>query len=217
MSLDSLITKDICHGVLPAGKKIKIDYLCARYQTTLSPVREALFRLAMIGMLDYKKNFGFSVNEITKHEFMDIYKARKLLIPLHLSKAMSNKNLDWYKDISSKVFAINHFNRPQKDYSMEEFSSFEFMNVQLYSTILDNANSYTMMKLHHMLDTLSKPYRFALFSSLPDEALATFYRDSYVMVEKLCNAIYDDKLDQATCIIDGILNQTMLLSEGVIF
>lgn len=214
MSLDSLITKDICQGVITSGERIKISYLCARHNSTPPPIREALNRLSATGLIDYKKNFGFSVKHISKNEFNDIYELRKATIPPHLKKAMSNKSVAWYQDIASKMFLISHFNKPTKNYSVDEFTYWEDINSQFYTCIFQNAQSHPMMKVYTLLDSLSKPYRFALMSNLSNEKLNSFYKTSHTSVENLYNMVYNDKYDEAAQMIINILDNTIAFSEN---
>ena len=127
---------------------------------------------------------------------------------------MSNKSVAWHQDIASKVFLISHFNKPTKNYSVDEFTYREDINSQFYTCIFQNAQSHPMMKVYALLDSLSKPYRFALMSNLSNKKLNSFYKTSHASVENLYNLIYNDKYDEAAQIIINILDNTITFSEN---
>ena len=71
-----------------------------------------------------------------------------------------------------------------------------------------------MMKVYALLDSLSKPYRFALMSNLSNEKLNSFYKTSHASVENIYNMIYNDKYDEAAQLIIYILDNTITFSEN---
>ena len=69
------------------GQKIFHNELGKKLGISMTPLREALFRLAAEGLLQHEGNKGFSVSPITTDEIRDFYETRELIEPIMAEKA----------------------------------------------------------------------------------------------------------------------------------
>ncbi len=74
-------------GVLPAGSALPIQELAERFATSAMPVREALRRLAALGLVDIAAHKGARVRDLTLSDLEDTYRMRLTLEPLAVSLA----------------------------------------------------------------------------------------------------------------------------------
>jgi DNA-binding GntR family transcriptional regulator len=77
----------ILTGELPAGSALPIQELAERFTTSAMPVREALRRLAGLGVVEIVAHRGARVRELTEEDLADTYRMRLTLEPLAVSLA----------------------------------------------------------------------------------------------------------------------------------
>ncbi len=75
-SIVDIIRKRIINRELHAGQKIVEQELAKEFQTSRAPIREALRELENEGLVEYVRNAGCSVKEITFEESFEIYLMR---------------------------------------------------------------------------------------------------------------------------------------------
>lgn len=75
-SIVDIIRKRIINRELQPGQKIVEQELAKEFQTSRAPIREALRELENEGLVEYVRNAGCSVKEITFEESFEIYLMR---------------------------------------------------------------------------------------------------------------------------------------------
>jgi len=84
-------------GELPRGTRIQQDELAARFDTSITPVREAMRQLEAQGLLVSEPHRGVRVAEANLDEVKGVYIARRLLEPYAAQRAtlrISRRDLD---------------------------------------------------------------------------------------------------------------------------
>ena len=84
-------------GELPRGTRIQQDELAARFDTSITPVREAMRQLEAQGLLVSEPHRGVRVAEANLDEVKGVYVARRLLEPYAAQRAtlrVSRRDLD---------------------------------------------------------------------------------------------------------------------------
>lgn len=84
-------------GELPRGTRVQQDELAARFETSITPVREALRQLEAQGLLVSEPHRGVRVAEANLDEVKGVYVARRLLEPYAAQRAtlrVSRRDLD---------------------------------------------------------------------------------------------------------------------------
>lgn len=72
------LRNDILSGQLPAGKKLLLNELKEQYGVSITPLREALSRLAQDRFVDYATNQGARVVELTTKDIGELLNIRNL-------------------------------------------------------------------------------------------------------------------------------------------
>ena len=78
---DSLLNKlrrDILTGEYRAGQKLTEQEICARYQVSRTPVREALRQLETDGLVENILNRGAFVIGMSEQDYIDMFELRKI-------------------------------------------------------------------------------------------------------------------------------------------
>ncbi len=98
------LRQDLLSGRFRAGERLSISLLRELYQVGLSPLREALNRLAAYGLLRQENQRGFRVLELTLEELADITAMRLRLEGMALELAIAHGDAEW----ESQLVAANH-------------------------------------------------------------------------------------------------------------
>jgi DNA-binding GntR family transcriptional regulator len=69
------LTDDIAEGVLPSGASLDEQQLADRFQTSRTPVREALRQLSATGLVEIRPRRGGVVTRLTPERIMDMFEA----------------------------------------------------------------------------------------------------------------------------------------------
>ena len=77
-NLFSTIKDDILTGKLKSGEKLTEKVICNQYSISRTPVREALQKLEMEGLVESIPNRGFFVLGLTVRDYEDMFTLRKL-------------------------------------------------------------------------------------------------------------------------------------------
>lgn len=78
-AVETRLRFDIINGVLPAGMRLRVDALKQRYATGATPIREALSRLLVEGLVNLTNNRGFRVPPLKYEDLLDISRTRALI------------------------------------------------------------------------------------------------------------------------------------------
>jgi len=82
----------IAAGDLARGARVHQDDLAARFNTSITPVREALRLLEAEGLLVSEPHRGVRVSEVDVSELAGVYVARRLVEPFAIAVATDNVN-----------------------------------------------------------------------------------------------------------------------------
>ncbi|MBW6390551.1 GntR family transcriptional regulator [Billgrantia antri] len=99
-----MLRQDLLDGRYAAGERLSIALLRETYQVGLSPLREALNRLAAYGLLRQENQRGFRVLELSRDELADITEMRRQLEGKALELAVKHGDEEW----ESQLLAANH-------------------------------------------------------------------------------------------------------------
>ena len=95
----SSLRRDIITGQLKPGSKIKTQALSDRFGVGLSPVREALNRLASQGLITQTDRRGFSVMPVSEEELADITDTRIWMESAALERSIDRGTEKWEEEV----------------------------------------------------------------------------------------------------------------------
>jgi DNA-binding GntR family transcriptional regulator len=102
-----VIEDEIVSGVIPPGTVLRQETLSERFEVSRTPVREALRRLAALGLVSFEPNRGVRVRSISAHELREAFLVRAELESLATELAtprITKEGLDAL-DAAEKRFA----------------------------------------------------------------------------------------------------------------
>ncbi len=102
------LRREIINARFPRGQKLRTQALCKRYGTGLSPIREALNRLAADGLVDQSDQRGFSLGALDKEHLAELTRTRCWLNEMALRESIARGDSAWEENI---VLAYHRLSR----------------------------------------------------------------------------------------------------------
>jgi DNA-binding GntR family transcriptional regulator len=143
----------IASGEIPRGERIQQDELAARFETSITPVREALRQLEAEGLLVSEPHRGVRVATADLDRIKGVYVARRLLEPYAAQRSafyVSRRDLTRARDL---IHAMRRVDGPSPELSALNrdfhFLFYERCGVPFLVTLLDSLwRSYPWDILH---------------------------------------------------------------------
>lgn len=148
------LKQDLIRGRFAAGEKLAIGSLKTRYQVGLSPLREALNRLAAYGLLEQVNQRGFRVPPLRLDELDDIADLRSQLECMALTQAFQNGDAEW----ESLLLAAHHRLR-RADERPQEVEEWEQAHLRFHRTLLAPCGSPWLLRFIEQLHDQFDRYR----------------------------------------------------------
>ncbi|XKH61041.1 FCD domain-containing protein [Halomonas sediminis] len=148
------LKKDLIRGRFAAGEKLAISTLKAHYQVGLSPLREALNRLAAYGLLVQENQRGFRVPTMYLEELNDIAKLRSQLECMALAQAFQNGDAEW----ESLLIAAQH-RLKRADEQPQQVEEWEQAHLRFHRALLAPCGSTWLLRFIEQLHDQFDRYR----------------------------------------------------------
>jgi DNA-binding GntR family transcriptional regulator len=194
---------DILSGKLAPGTKLRFEDLRASYGVGLSPLREALSRLAENRLVVSIGQRGFRVPPVSVQEIADIAMVRKEIEGLALRLAIQHGNDGWEAAVVAARHKLTVLERHNRDVSEDLWES---RHRDFHRTLVSACNSACLIHLHALLcDQFDRYRRLSARSRLPNSPRplvhqriteAALARDADLAI-----ALLHDHIDQATALI----------------
>lgn len=148
------LREDLLNGHYPPGDKIGIALLRDRYQVGLSPLREALNRLAATGLLNQESQRGFRVPQLSAAELEDIVQLRIELEGMAVTRSLKLGDADWEADLLAAGHRLK-----QADEQTVSLSEWEDLHRQFHAVLLSRCQSPWMLRFIRQLHEQFDRYR----------------------------------------------------------
>ena len=158
--LQQLLRDDILEGRIPAGSRLKVNEIAARYGSSTNPAREALQGLEGEGLVKIEPNRGARVRSVDEDFVQNIFDIRGLIEPYIVR---SFAEFATPEDIRA-IRAIQA--RCQAGVDAGNYPEFHVHNVQFHAYIIDhhfNEVAVKIMKQHNgWVQALSRKHPLSL-------------------------------------------------------
>ena len=167
-SLYDQLRGDLLGGELEPGSKLAIEALAERYETSATPLREALNRLVSDGLVERREQRGFVVAGISEEDLAEITKTRCWLEELALRESIAARSTDWEEAL---VLAHHRLARTPRSLSERQFQdnpAWEPLHRAFHRALIAGCGSRWLLNFcdqladqHHRYRRLSAPRAFA--------------------------------------------------------
>ena len=148
------LRKDLVNGRFAAGEKLAINALKEQYQVGLSPLREALNKLAAYGLLLQENQRGFRVPTLSHRELDDIAQTRLALEGMAFEQAIAHGDAAW----EAELLAAEH-RLKCADMTLDKDDEWERLHTQFHRTLVAPCGSVWLLRFIEQLHDQFDRYR----------------------------------------------------------
>jgi GntR family carbon starvation induced transcriptional regulator len=154
------LRRDLLFGKFMPGERLLAAELAKQYAVSATPLREALQRLAIDGLIDMTPQRGVRVAPLSLREVKEIYELRCLLEPLALSKSLARVDEEWRERVQSTYKRLNVVVNDEQHEAVDA----EDANRAFHQALLSCCESRWLLNIVSMLFDHCVRYRFLSFN-----------------------------------------------------
>ena len=199
---------DILSARLPPGTKLRFEYLRNNYKVGLSPLREALSRLAENRLVTATGQRGFRVSTVSVHDINDISMVRKEIEALALRRSIEFGDDAWEASIVAARHKLALLEKAGKNVSEDIWES---RHRDFHRTLVAACQSKALLHLHGLLtDQFDRYRRLSAKSRLPNAPRSLIH-------QRILDAVLNRNADLAVKLLsDHIDEATGLIVAGLV-
>lgn len=191
--VEAQLRHDILHGNLAPGAKLNLDKLRATMNVGLSPLREAVNRLAAEGLIEAEAQRGYTVAPISVANLDEVCALRLELEPFALRRSMENGGLEWEAAVMAALYRLNKTDRIPGDSS--SLSAWEAANNAFHLTLVERCEMPLLIKMYKSLVSMNDRYRHIYLKA------ATIQRDVIEEHIAIAEAAVERRTEDAAAIL----------------
>ena len=153
-SIYDVLRRDLVGGRFKAGEKLAINTLKEQYQVGLSPLREALNKLAAYGLLIQENQRGFRVPKLSREELDDIARLRTELEGMALERAIAHGDAVWEADLLAAAHRLK-----RADITLDKGEEWERLHTHFHRTLVAPCGSVWLLRFIEQLHDQFDRYR----------------------------------------------------------
>lgn len=154
-----LLRQEILHGTLMPGERLRVADLNNRYDLGLTPIREALVRLASEGLIVSENHRGARVREATVGELHDLIRTRQEIERLCLTEAIARGDAAWEGEIMRAYHVLSRAPMPSDGGDYEAAALWEGHHRAFHFALVSACGSHWLLQFWNTLADHSERYR----------------------------------------------------------
>lgn len=207
------LREDILAVRLEPGARLRLAELQERYGLGISPLREALLRLASEGLVVAEGQRGFAVASVSLDDLEDLTHARICLETAMLREAVSRGDADWEAGIVAAFHRLSRAPLPVDTRDDEATQRWETLHRAFHHALVAGCGSNWLLRQQAQLADHSERYRrVRLFHSAPPPLLARNVENEH---RALMQALLDHDAPLACELMTAHLRQTAQAVAGL--
>ena len=196
---------DILNGAIAPGTRLHIRHQCLRLGIGLSPMREALNRLAAQGFVVQSDQRGFTAAPVALADLSDLTLARSAVNEAALRDSIAHGNAEWEEAL---VLAHHRLARVPRPFG-ESFPEWEERHRQFHGALLAGCRSGRLQIYCEQLFVMSDRYRRV-------SRIATAARDVAREHESILQAALARNADRAVRLLEEHVRRTEALVRSAL-
>lgn len=149
----------ILDGSFEPGTKLNVRELSTRFDTGLSPVREALNRLAMEGLADHMDNRGFIVSPVSMPELLDLTQARCWVNEIGLRRSIELGDASWEENVLVSCHRLSRTPRHSSEGERTPNPAWNLAHKAFHATLVSACGSNWLIETCDQLFDSAERYR----------------------------------------------------------
>ena len=175
----NILKQNICDGVYKPGQRLLETELAASLNVSRSPVREAMRKLAMEGLVEEFPNRGVFVKQFSDEDIDHIFEVR-ILLESHAIRH-SQRHLTGERAEALRV-RLNALLKAYRDGSLEDYIE---QDTKLHKEIIELADNPVLTEMYEVVYTRVQQFRI------------------YSLISK---QRFDESVDEHTSVVESILS-----------
>lgn len=182
---------DIISGKLEPGQKLRLQSLTESYAVGNSPLREALNRLSVNGLVTREENKGFRVSPASVAELQELTKTRCWLEEIALRRSIENGDEAWEERIVLAFHRLSRLERADDGGPFKRTPEWENLHRDYHLALLSECDSGILIGFCAQLQEQTLRYR--------NLAAVVEYRERHEGTEhqNIQDAVLDHDADRA--------------------
>ncbi len=167
-SLYDQLRNDLLGGDMEPGSKLAIEALAERYETSATPLREALNRLVSDGQVQRLEQRGFVVAAISEQDLAETTKTRCWLEEVALRESIATHSTAWEEALVLAHHRLAKTPRSLSDKTFQDNPDWEPLHRAFHRALIGGCGSRWLLGFceqladqHHRYRRLSAPRAFA--------------------------------------------------------
>ena len=204
------LRRDIITGRLSAEERLRLEALKTAYDVGLSPLREALSRLASENLVTLVGQRGFSVAPVSLSELHDICRLRIMLETQALRDSIAHGTVDWEARVVAALHRVLNTRLPGgSDQAVDEW---EMRHSDFHAVLIEACGSPWLLRLCRSMTLQYERYRRRVITGM------TLSEELYAEVEKehrtLSDAVIARDPDRAAELLSDHFNHVVQLIQS---
>ena len=153
------LRQEIITAEIPPGSKLKIRNLCDRFEVGLSPIREALSRLATEGLVRQFDQRGFTVAPLTESDLVELTMARCWLNETGLRQSIEKGGAQWEEQIVLSFYRLSRAKRLINDDPADRSAEWSVAHMEFHQALISASGSRWLTNICAELFEAAERYR----------------------------------------------------------
>lgn len=202
------IRRDIRSGILAPGQALRTDWLKSHYKTGVSPMREALSRLAAEYMVTAERKRGYRVSKISEGDFDELVDLTNDLEMRAIELSIANGDDDWESAIVASFHKLTKTSPPGLNDDASLIEERELRHRKFHNALVSACGSRWRLRfLNHLFSHLERYRRIMTSSRKISKEVAKEIEEEH---RALMNSFIDRNSAEARAILEVHRNRTIL-------
>ncbi len=197
------IREGVLSGVFEPGKRLYSEELKSELGCGVSPLREALSRLASERLVTRKGQKGFQVAEVSVSEMWEITGVRKLIEVSALQQSIDTGGNDWEERIVASFYSLT--TAPALESAPESTAEWERRHRRFHTALVSACPSEWLLHMVELLCDHSERYRRVRLTGMKRP---NFTRNALPEHKVLMEVVLDRDRDHASKLLQDHLDKT---------
>ena len=150
---------EILHGELMPGERLRAADLHQRFELGLTPIREALMRLASENLVDTDTHRGFRVSQASAEAFADLMASRRDIEALCLTSSIEHGDAAWEAEIIASLHLLSRTATPASPDDRDAAALWEARHRDFHWALVAACRSDWLLRFWNTLTDHSERYR----------------------------------------------------------
>ena len=199
---------DLIAGRFLPGARLRSNELQAHYELGLSPLREALLRLASEGFVMAEGQRGFAVAPVSLAELEDLTRVRQRIEAIALSEAIAHGDADWEANILAAYHRLAREPMPADPRDAAGALGWELKHRAFHDALIAACHSPWLLRFHAQLVDHSERYLRARLFDRPRDDTALQPRRGGDEHRAIMQAVLDRDVGKAVSLMDQHITRT---------